>query len=788
MKKAILVTVLALLFAVPFIMPSNAWFYPGAVPSDDGKSNNFGPITPNLLLTPYGSQTAEYEAYLGCSIDFMDWPFLASQVHDLNFGPIPGYPTGDTNMDTYARAFYVDRGMREFDLNNMKFPTNDVYFRKAMALAFPKSNFIATQLAGLALKMDSPLAWSEGWYNKEYCENYYQFSLADAANMLTAHGYTDQDTDGWREGPGGEKIVLDIYCRADDPDRSAMGHIECANLISIGVNVNEIQAPKSTCFQKVMVEFDYHAYTGGWSFGRDPDTLYFLYRGDIAQAYPYTQNYPGYQNPTFDMHAFAMLTAAVVGDKDTECTAKYHVFRMQELMTDDCCIIPVFTYASYGGYKTGWQKVCNAEGTGPYSYYTFMNTFKEGTNTIRWGQMNDIETLNVIHSEWVWDWNILGLVYDGLINVDPYDMSHDLPWIAKNWEVGEWTYGAETCTTVTFKLREDVYWQDIPADPNRKTPGGKPLLQEGAFNMPLTADDVVSSIYIVRDVPDSWNHDAVADVLYAEKIDPYTVKFYFDVFMPLWAMHWVGGIPIVPKHVWEPIFEEGNTRTFDPVATKCLAGSGIWYFDYAASSPTNYYMLRANTKHQNYHPIDLYADVNKLKRLDPCQNITISFYWHNRDDQHTYPASDITAEIWVHVPVDSEAILPNGTKILLPACTEVKIWEASNPTLPFCEKIFGFNITIHVKRGLSTIRAVISPDPITGHTDFFGYPVFLWGTISEDINMDFYVNAKDAVSLGVSFGTAPGAYYWNPACDINHDGYVNAKDAVMMGTKFNWPL
>jgi hypothetical protein len=64
------------------------------------------------------------------------------------------------------------------------------------------------------------------------------------------------------------------------------------------------------------------------------------------------------------------------------------------------------------------------------------------------------------------------------------------------------------------------------------------------------------------------------------------------------------------------------------------------------------------------------------------------------------------------------------------------------------------------------------------------WPIYV--TLREDINLDFFVNAKDAVALGKAFGSRPGDPSWNPACDINSDGFVNAKDAVLLGAKFGW--
>jgi len=75
--------------------------------------------------------------------------------------------------------------------------------------------------------------------------------------------------------------------------------------------------------------------------------------------------------------------------------------------------------------------------------------------------------------------------------------------------------------------------------------------------------------------------------------------------------------------------------------------------------------------------------------------------------------------------------------------------------------------------------------PVSGETDTldntFSYGMILV-TVPGDINGDTYVNAKDAIALGVAF--YPFGDY-NPNADINGDGYCNAKDAVILGIHFN---
>jgi ABC-type oligopeptide transport system substrate-binding subunit len=762
---------LLLLFALAFNVRTGAWYHPGTSPTDDRLCNKYGPMASSLSITPYENQEAEYDAFKAGDIDFMDCAINATQAAELSML--------DPNMTTYARAFYVRFEMRQFDLNSMRFPCDNLQFRTALAHCFDKDAFIATQVGGLGLKLDSPLGWSTGWYNP-YCTDLYQYNLTEAEAILEAAGFSDKDADGWREGPGGEEIFLEVYIRQDDPDRTAMGLQFCANLESIGVECNELVMSKSVCFQKVMVEFDYDVYTGDYSFGRYPDTLYFLYLGDYAQAFPYTPNYLGYSNPTFDLHAESMLTATEIGDPSTPSTAKYHIYEMQRILGDDVGVIPVYAPAYYGAYDANWEDVINEEGVGPWSSWTMFNAQREGADTINWGFSGDIDTLNAIRyvNKWsysIWNGYILGAVYDTLIKLDPYDASQNIPWMAESWKFGNWTYNGEPAFYIEFKLREDMYWHDIPAKSDRVTPEGQPLLLDGAFDEKVMADDVVFSIYAFRDSPTAWNTpNSISNVVYAEEIDPYTVRVYWGFYIPQGALREIGQMPILPKHVWQPVFEEENIERileFDPLGQECLSGCGPWVFDYTGSSIHEYYLLRANTRYFRYHPIDVRGQLDSYKILSPSTTANVSFYLHNQDFQQTTASNSFNITI--------EKIYPNETHVIL--------FEGSNPELPPCEPVLIFEHSENVDRGLLQIQATITSDPLTGHADTDGYTIYIWCTILGDVNLDFYVNAKDAVALGAVFGSTFGDYNWNLTCDINSDGFINAKDAVLLGAVFGWP-
>jgi parallel beta-helix repeat protein len=84
-----------------------------------------------------------------------------------------------------------------------------------------------------------------------------------------------------------------------------------------------------------------------------------------------------------------------------------------------------------------------------------------------------------------------------------------------------------------------------------------------------------------------------------------------------------------------------------------------------------------------------------------------------------------------------------------------------------------------------TIRAVASGVPFeTNTSNNFLIDGQVHIKIFGDINGDGYVNAKDAVQLGLAFCSQQGGPAWNPQADLNQDGYINAKDAILLGQNF----
>jgi ABC-type transport system substrate-binding protein len=432
--KKILLSVICLVMIMAFVFPSFAWYNPATNSEDYSSYNTWGPRVDSVLCVLHSGEVAEYNSFLAELIDLFDWQFTPEQLANLNLV--------DPGMDTYERLHFTEFGMREIDINNQVFPGSDVNFRTALSKLIDKDTFCSFTLAGLAVAAHSPL-WHNPTWRYEPCADFTSeiYDPAAAYALLLANGYGDWDGDGIVEyssngGISWTDFSLDLYGRIDDPERTALANLvndvltNSAMIDALGgaFDVNLYITTKTTCYQKVMVDYDYTLYTGGWSFGRDPDTLYFLFHSQFAtKPSPGASNYINYRSIPFDAAIEAMVTSATVHDAHVACNESQNVFM------GDVAMIPVWNPAGYTGILSTVEHAINSPAYGPTTrtgaYMTLLNAYLndvEYGGSLRWGFMNNFEALSVYNSFLVWDWNILQEIYDSMIGYNPYDCNLEL--------------------------------------------------------------------------------------------------------------------------------------------------------------------------------------------------------------------------------------------------------------------------------------------------------------------------------------------------------------------------
>jgi len=525
MKKEItvgLIIAMALLLATPMLISPVKATTP---------TRTKGPRSDYADIYFYGSQAAAWAALKRGDVDFIQWWLTYDQLIEAQNDP-------DISVVAYA-----ENGMTEIDINNnytiaeypgIRSPTNDANFRRAIASAIDKDYIIAAIYNGFGEKMDVPIcAPQKGWWNPDVTgDNYpYPFDMDQARAYFNAAGFIDTDGDGVVEypadWPGLEGLSVDeremtnypliFYVRTEDLRLSVGRYVydQLTTLLGDGA-INKIEATSDVAFPAVMEQRNYHLYTGGWSFGRFPTYVYSLFDSDYW--YPNGPNYvtgmnasnlPNY--PELDYWLEKFYYAPTLDD------AKYALNKAQEILIDQIPNIPIFSATSFVAWRTSVAGVVNMKGYGFENGVTFQNAYRidEPGAPIRMGTIAAPKMLNILYSQWYYDYAVIDRLSDGFIGVNPYDLSIDQPGIAKDWRISDWVdpTDGKTKTVIRYYMRDDV---------------GIAAPQTGEFVRYFNASDYEWTVYYELAFPDSWQYSGFEDVRYVKIVDEHTVDVYFN--------------------------------------------------------------------------------------------------------------------------------------------------------------------------------------------------------------------------------------------------------------------
>jgi hypothetical protein len=492
-----------------------------------------GARSDDLILYYYGDVESAYAALKAGQIDAVGYEI-----------------TADLYVDASADANIVvgpvgDMGYYEVDINNnctiddfpgVPSPTHYQGFRQAMAFLLDKDWVIEEACGGFASRIDQMVAApSIGWANMSMWKpNYpYEYDPTSAAALLDATGFIQGTTPNpdydaafpgsaanLRTYPAGHPLAgqdLDplVACvRTDDIRRLEAGRLLVSNMEKHGIPINALEGPSSALYDRVMGDFNYHFYTGGWSAGRfTPLGLYQLYSEE--SYYPYGSNY-------------------VIG---LNCTGGWNYPRLQELleagrfpdtydeavtatklstgyMTELCVNIPLFSAKSYWAWSKALLGVVNMNGYGPENGLTFMNCYKDDGSAVRYGPKTAPVACNIIYSQWYYDYqNLDRMNLYGGVDTQPYDLSADQPGFVEERLVGSWMDGTENKSKVTYTYRPDGYFVE-------------PVTGNQLEN--VNASHMYASIWYDYQTGDGWFFSDVVDLNHLNLIGPYTIEVYFD--------------------------------------------------------------------------------------------------------------------------------------------------------------------------------------------------------------------------------------------------------------------
>ncbi len=555
-------------------------------------TTTYGPRIDEILCKIYASDVAEFAAFEASEIDLLDWPAGGSEVERWSQAPFNA---------TIVLDSFREIGLYEFDINNndtlasypvWKSPTAYPEFRHGIAHLVDKDFIINTYVGGYGAKCESPIMPWLRWYDPTMATHPYDPDVAK--QIFFDAGWKPDTTDGsdaifpaghpmagqklkdvMTNGPhGGSDPGLILYRRSDSLARSLAGGLLCdgdathKGLQDIGVPVDDNNVPRTTTGPKVMYQKDFHIYTGGWSLSRDPDYLYDLYHPSQYNPDPteFAQNYNNLHDPLWVTYVEGIKYATTLEDAETNSHLACQRFG------EEVYFVPIWTTLGYSAHKKPWH-VLNVDSFGVRNWWNLEAIHNPEIGPtggqLRWGFKADVELLNVYFSQWVWDWQILDKLFDSMIAMNPLNIAVDMPWMANGWKLSTWTNPdtGRTASKIFFYVRTDMNWIN-------------PL--SGTVNSPVTMADIKFSFQDVYDHV-GWNYASVADLFIMpdgkQKVEiyPNNTMIFYESIASVWAFHWLGGLPIVPKAVFEPI---ADPHGFYPggVYPATLMGSGNFYF------------------------------------------------------------------------------------------------------------------------------------------------------------------------------------------------------------------
>jgi len=605
-----------------------------------------GPRYDDWIIRYYSDVEAAYAALKAGNIDMCGYEITsdlyADAITDINIGLGP----------------VGDRGMYEFDLNSNHtiacvpgvesplFGEKRVDFRKALTLMSPKDRFVSTCCGGFADRIDQPIAYMhKGWRNASYWYEDgtfpYEYDPDAAAALLDAAGYIQGSTANPNYEPtltwsapnlrvypsdhptkaGVNLDPIEICIRNNDLRRFCAGNILLDNMQKIGIPCNPTWGALNEMYDKVMVNMDYHIYTGGWSLGRFPAlSVHDLYHD--AYWYPKGPNYvTGKINETDSEGKLignypaldAMLELAYY--PPDYATAQSELKKALGYGWGEMCItIPLWSARSFWAWNTNIKGVVNGEGVGPENGYTFMNAYKTTSGPLVYGTIGAPVAMNIISSSWFYDYQNLDRFNEASgISAPPYDASLDQNGFITGWTTSTWVDPDDSLTksNITQTYRSDSSF-------------AKPVTGNQGDDVNTT--HIYASTWYYYQVIDAWINPGVQDIKTIRIPDAGTIEYYWDV--PGYWSTYQGGVYIL-SFDWLTAggisIETTETLTADAVTGYLSTTDKVFFVKSAAAGATP---LKLGVDYDIYMAAAGHTNTADIRIINPTyfgQAITVTY-------------------------------------------------------------------------------------------------------------------------------------------------------------------
>jgi len=564
------------ILAIAIVPQVSAWCIPPNPAGEDNKFELYGPHVTGIVCKVYADTTAEWTDMQLGHVDIEDWALDPAWIAtfgapqgpwtEQNYGGEAGYYLLDVNNNATINTKPDGTG------SLVPNPTSDFFLREALAYAANRSDIVALDSTATPIYTPVP-AYMAGYINSDiapgmpgaaYTYGGYTGNTAAGIAILDAN-YFPIGGDGWRYWDmnhngvkdAGEDLSLIFWSRGGLRGDYGDHYNTILNNVYHIHTAYTSHVARGTVDGPVFHQEYFNLYTGGWIYiGPDPDYLCDLYNGSNYYNPGAPQNYLGinYADSNAQLTGIKLATSLALGQA--------YALQAQYFLAKHAAMIPLWSVTGVKDYQNvpsqgsaygNWTHLVNQRGQGVNSWWSTLNMYTTGALYpplyVYYGFSSTVTLQNIVYSQWYWDSEVVGRIYDGGAARQPLTLASWYPQLFKSWQVGTWfdALAGQTKTAVTVTLRPDVYWQD-----------GHPLTAADViYTLVECSKDLIDPTRPGGALPPPWWYPTVQYMKSIEMLDAYNVEILLDV-NSIWALGWVIGSVIIPKHIWQPIIGVPN--------------------------------------------------------------------------------------------------------------------------------------------------------------------------------------------------------------------------------------
>ncbi len=438
-------------------------------------------------------------------------------------------------LETLTEAENIDvattlrNGYGYLSINTEKYPLNITAFRRAFAFALDKERISEDVWDGLSVSQDSCVPQDNPFSIEGLLDyNYYSPNVTLGNQLLDAAGFLDVNSDNFREAPNGSAFEVGVFVGHSSSIANEVGDIAVEALLSLGIDAYTLIDDWYPLQWSPYWTSDYDMVFLGKSYENfDVDWLAYGFRSDYSYGFYWNLSY--WRNTSYESWSNQLINSSTYEE------VYEAAIEMQRIFVYECPIVVMYENMLLSAYRTDrFDGFVNDVNDGIPSWWTNYKVHlkqNEGGpfgGFLRRSNPLDISSFNFMTSWDKYTMNILQMMYDSLIKQGPD--GEDVMWLAKSYTIETHSDNpaiSDGNTRLTFQLIENATWSD---------------------GMPLTSEDVASTLRYYRDSPSNLYGEYLDDMITAYAPNPYSLVVEFES-ESFWHLHAVGYKPILPKHL-----------------------------------------------------------------------------------------------------------------------------------------------------------------------------------------------------------------------------------------------